>query len=204
MVNLAKTLHIWLEATHLPLQSRGIHVPDKEVVDRCFGRVVEGFTELGIKDIETAIYEMDARAKELLPDVELYPDTLYALEELQKMGKKIALITTSLRENVVKALDKYEIQHFFDVIVTNEDTERHKPNPEPLFKALEQLGGSIEEAIMIGDSDKDVDAAKNAGVDSILFFPEEHMKFYVLEDFQKLEPTHIIQDFREVLDIVRT
>ena len=53
---------------------------------------------------------------------------------------------------------------------------------------------------MIGDSDKDLGAARNFGIDSILFYPDEHRKFYNLEKLKELEPTFIIEDFKTILD----
>lgn len=200
--NLAKTLDVWLVATKAPLESRGIQISDKTIAIQCFGRPAEGYTELGITDIDAAITEMDQLAKKLMPEVELYPDALFVLEALKKKGKHTALITTSLRNNVHHLLDKYNLHDFFDIVITNEDTTLHKPHPEPLYKALEQLGGSKEDAIMIGDSDKDIGAAANAGVDSILFYPDAHEKFYNLDELQAFKPTYTIKDFRETISIV--
>jgi len=200
--NLAKTLDIWLIANRAPLESRGIQVSDKTLTIQCFGRPIEGFTELGVTDIDEALTEMDTVAKKLLPEVELYPDALFVLEAIKSKGKKTALITTSLHSNVEHLLDKYNIHHFFDVVITNEDTTRHKPHPEPLDKALEKLGGDKDSAIMIGDSDKDIGAANNAGVDSILFYPDAHEKFYDLAELQAFKPTFTVRDFKEIIDIV--
>lgn len=200
--NLAKTLDIWLVATKMPLEKRGIYISDKAIAIQCFGRPIEGYTELGIKDIDAAISEMDQLAKELMPEVELYPDTLFVLEVLKKEGKQIALITSSFRDNVHHLLEKYKLHDFFDIVITNEDTTLHKPHPDPLYKALEKLNGTKEDAIMIGDSDKDIEAAANAGIDSILFYPDAHEKFYDLNELRAFKPTHIVRDFRDVIDIV--
>lgn len=200
--NLAKTLDIWLVATKTPLESRGIQISDKQIAIQCFGRSIEGYAELGIQNVDAAITQMDQLAKQLMPEVELYPDALFVLEALQKKGKRIALITSSLHNNVHHLLEKYNLHDFFDVVITNEDTARHKPHPDPLYKALEELGGTKEDAIMIGDSDKDIGAAVNAGVDSILFYPDTHEKFYDLKELQALKPTHTVQDFRQIIDIV--
>lgn len=200
--NLAKTLDIWMVATKAPLESRGVHISDKQIAIQCFGRPIEGYAELGIKDVDAAIAQMDQVAKKLMPEVELYPDALFVLEALQKKGKQIALITTSLHANVYHLLEKYNLHSFFDVVITNEDTALHKPHPDPLYKALEELGGTKESAIMIGDSDKDIGAAANAGVDSILFYPDTHEKFYDLNELQALNPTYTVRDFRQVIDIV--
>jgi len=199
--NLAKTLDVWLEACRVPLQKRGLNLSDEEIAT-CFGAPVRRFGEWGIKDIETAIEEMEALAKQNLADVALYPDALEVLEALDASGKQMALITTSKHNFVKHLLDKYDIAHYFDVIVAGDDVTHHKPHPEPLEKALRELGGTKEQAVMIGDSDKDIGAAANAKIDSILFYPTEHSRFYKLEYLQSLNPTHVVDDFRQILKIV--
>lgn len=200
--NLAKTLDIWLAATRAPLENRGIKVSDRIISMQCFGRPTEGYMELGVKDVKLAIDEMNTLAREMLPEVELYPDALFVLEELKNAERKTALITTSPHANVVHLLDKYNLHHFFDAVITQEDTKQHKPDPEPLEKALEMLDGNKQEAIIIGDSDKDINAGNNAEIDSILFYPETHERFYSLETFKRLNPTYVVKDFREILDII--
>jgi pyrophosphatase PpaX len=198
--NLAKTLDIWLDVKRAVLAKRGIHLSDHEIAES-FGAPREYFERWGVADIDDALEEMDAIAKEKLPGVELYPDALTVLEGLKERGKQMALITTSLRTNVLHILEGYDMLHYFDVIIANEDTERHKPDPEPLEKALQELGGTKERAVMIGDSDKDLGAGLNAGIDTILFYPQEHEKFHKLDKLKELRPTYIVDDFRKILEI---
>lgn len=200
--NIAKTLDAWLIATHYPLTKRGINVSDQVIVQQCFGRPAEGYAELGVKDIDQAILEMDTAAREAMPNIELYPDALFVLEKLKQSGRKTALITTSIRTNIEHLLNKYNMRDYFDVIITNEDTNYHKPNPEPLNRALNMLKGNKDKAIMIGDSDKDIQAAANCGIDSILFYPDEHQRFYDLKELQKLNPTYEINNFLQIMNLV--
>ncbi len=199
--NLAKTLDIWLDATKAVLRAHGISKTDTEV-GASFGKMTEHFLEWGIVDPEAAYLEADKIAKRLLPEVELYPDALYVLEELRRAGKAIALITTSPHENIAHLLDKHGMKRYFDVIIAGDDVTHHKPHHEPLEMALVALGGNKEDAVMIGDSDKDVGAARNYGVDSILFFPEAHHKFYDYGKIKALKPTHIVEDFKDILRLV--
>ena len=200
--NLAKTLDIWLEACRTPIEARGLELSDEEIA-ASFGAFGKFITEWGFPDeVDAILNEADAIAKQKLPDVELYPDALEVLEGLNNMGKKLALITASPHENVSHILEKYAIKGLFAAIVGHEDTVQHKPHPEPLEKGLELLGGNKDRAVMIGDSDKDLGAAMNAGIDSILFYPPEHAKFYNLDTLKKLNPTHVVTDFRQILDIV--
>lgn len=199
--NLAKTLDIWLDACHVALEKRGIYKTDEEI-SASFGQFTKYMEEWGITDVEQTITDADAFAKTKLPEVELYPDALEVLEKLHEDGHKLVLITTSHRENVEHLLESHSIAHFFEGIIAGNETENHKPHPEPLQKGLDLLGGDKEYAVMIGDSDKDLGAAQNFGIDSILFYPKEHEKFYKLDDLKAHNPTYIVEDFREILDLV--
>ena len=55
-----------------------------------------------------------------------------------------------------------------DCLVTCEDTDKHKPDPEPIRIALRKLGSEPAEAIMLGDTMYDILCARNAGVRSVL------------------------------------
>jgi pyrophosphatase PpaX len=56
------------------------------------------------------------------------------------------------------------LREVFDVVVCGDDTERHKPDPEPILLALQRLGARVREAAYVGDSPFDVVAARAAGV----------------------------------------
>ncbi len=199
--NLAKTLDIWLDACRAALENQGVSKSDEEI-GSSFGQFTQYMHEWGVSDIKKAISDADVIAKKNLPEVELYPDALEVLEKLHGSGHKLALITTSPHENVGHLLDKYSLRNFFNEIIAADDTVNHKPHPEPLELAIKRLGGSKEAAVMIGDSDKDLGAAANAGIDSILFYPDEHRKFYDLDKLKELQPTHIVTQFPKILEIV--
>ena len=157
-----------------------MHVTDEQI-GGSFGAFVRHMIEWGISDPEVAMEEADQIAKKQLPEVALYPDAMAVLQKLHERGKQLALITSSPHENVEHILEKFDIRQFFEVIVAGDDVTNFKPHSEPLEKALALLGGSKSQAVMIGDSDKDLGAARNFGIDSILFYPPEHKKFYNLE-----------------------
>lgn len=200
--NIARTLDIWLEACRTVLGNHGIVRTDQEFAASfgAWGRFARDDWKV---DIDIVAPEMDAYAAQHLPNVELYPNALLVLQQLDALGKNIALITSSSHTNVSMQLEKYDLMQHFQVIIAGDDVVHHKPHPEPLEKALAALGGEKSRAIMIGDSDKDIGAAVNFGCDSILFYPPEHTKYYELETLQKLKPTYTISDFHDVLDIIK-
>lgn len=199
--NLAKTLDLWLQAFRTVLSEEGFNPTDEQIA-ASFGKTEAFFAELGIKEPSNMYARADVIGKAALPLVELYPDALEVLNALRNLEKKTALITSSNRENIQHLLEKYEMHALFDVVVAREDTVEQKPSPEPLFKALELLQGTATDAIMIGDSDKDLGAAQAAGIDSILFYPDEHAKFYNLETLKEYNPTFVVRDFRDIINLV--
>lgn len=198
--NIAKTLHIWMDSLRVVLARHGVERSDYEL-----GKSLGAFTayakEDWMLDIDVLWPELDAYARDHLPNVELYPDALYTIEKLYDAGKNLALITTSPHKNVSGLLNKYDLMKYFETIVAHEDTVRHKPHPEPLELSLARMNGNKESAIMVGDSDKDLAAAKNFGCDSVLFYPPEHSRFYELDDLKAHSPTYTVSDFRKIIEI---
>lgn len=90
-----------------------------------------------------------------------------ALERLHAEGRRLAVVTAKRRSTVELAFAHVPLGHLFEVIVGGDETERHKPDPEPLLLAAERLGASRDEAVYIGDSPFDVRAAKAAGMASV-------------------------------------
>ena len=199
--NLAKTLDVWLNALRVPLESRGHFLDDKEI-GADFVALRDRLEAHGYSGVDSIISEADTIATKMAPSVELYPDALEVLEALHKAGKKTALVTTSEHAYIDPLLKKYGMDRLFDAIVCGDDVEYHKPNPEPILRAISILNADPARTIMIGDSAKDIIGAQNAGIDSILFYPPGHERFFNIEHLQNLKPSYIVNDFRDVLSIV--
>ncbi len=90
-------------------------------------------------------------------------DVVRVLDALRADGRTLGVVTSKRTLSVDRAFSVIPLRDYFDVIVTVEDTERHKPEPEPLLLALERLDARPAEAAYVGDSPFDVQAAKAAG-----------------------------------------
>jgi pyrophosphatase PpaX len=96
-----------------------------------------------------------------------YPGIDDLLEQLRAAGRALGIITSKSRPTVDLALDVLPIGHYFDVLITSEDTERHKPDPAPVHAALERLGRGPARACYVGDAPFDLRAARAAGVAAV-------------------------------------
>jgi len=100
--------------------------------------------------------------------ISLFPGIEELLEELKKRSYKMALVTSRLKGTTWQGIEKFNLSRYFDVVVTCDDTDKHKPDPEPVNIALEKLGSKPEESMMVGDSMYDILCGKNAGVKTVL------------------------------------
>lgn len=204
--NIAHTLDLWPDALGEALQKRGYSLTRQQLIESTWGFVayVTNYTDISVEEATKAMNEANEIVVSRSPDVELFPDAPEVLKELKESGKHLALITTSERRMIVQVLEKYKIAGLFETIITDDDIEKNerKPHPKPLLMALERMGGTPDKAIMVGDRDKDIVAARNAGIDSVLFCSVEHQKHYSLEKLIAHKPTYVISDFRDLLKIV--
>jgi pyrophosphatase PpaX len=104
-------------------------------------------------------------AEEMIKTFEGIPDLL---KELNARGYRVAIVTSRTRESALRYLDMLEISGYFEDLVTCDDTNKHKPDPEPILVCLRKLGVTADEAVMVGDSPFDMKCANNAGVKSVL------------------------------------
>ena len=97
--------------------------------------------------------------------LEAFWEVVEVLPRLRAEGRRLGIVTAKRRETVQLAFDRIPgLESSFEVVIGSEDTERHKPDPEPILEALARLEAAPEDAAYIGDSPFDVRAAKAAGV----------------------------------------
>ena len=108
----------------------------------------------------------------------LFEGVVNLLEELEAKGIKMATVTNKGSRGVHHAYVKFDIGKYFAVSIAADDVLKGKPDPEGIFAALNKLGVEPGEALFVGDSLNDINAAKGADVKSVLvgwtFFSEDH------------------------------
>lgn len=93
------------------------------------------------------------------------PGMLDVLAVLKREGRKVGVVTAKRRATVQLAFAAIpELESHLDVVVGADDTERHKPHPDPLLFALGLFGETAGRAAYVGDSPFDVQAAKAGGL----------------------------------------
>jgi HAD superfamily hydrolase (TIGR01549 family) len=196
---LIPSLPLWLKAFREALNYYGITVSDSEVVSRCFYRAWEDVAEdFNVKPVSNFCLRVKLCLRQAFLEATLYPFARDVLIHCRKHGMLTALVTSSPREVVTETLLRLKLKDLFESIVSGDDGPNYKPRPEPLFAALDALGLPASEALMIGDSEADIQAGKAAGTFTALFTPKDHVRFNDADSLLSVKPDLVLSDFTEL------
>ena len=103
------------------------------------------------------------RAKE--ESLRTYPKVQSTLNNIRVLGLKLGLITDAPSREAWTRLYSVKIHNSFDRVITSDDTNTFKPNPQPFNLMLKHFNIFPHEAVMVGDwPERDLDGAKSVGI----------------------------------------
>jgi len=130
-----------------------------------------------------------------------YPHNIALLCDVRREGYLTALATQSHREQARRVLDILGLDDEFNVVVTRDDVEHGKPDPEMHLLAARELGVRPEECLAIEDSPAGVKAAQAAGAEIVAVTTDlTRQKF---RDTSLLDRSHVVDDPRALPKVVR-
>jgi len=154
----------------------------------------EGFDEKYGDDVRTA---EKALYRAMIDEVEPLEGARDLIVDLKKRGHEVVLASSANADDVDTYLDLLDARTLADGWTTSDDVEATKPEPDLIKAAVEKAGGG--DAVMVGDSTWDCEAAKRAGLETLAVlmggFSEDE-----LLDAGASAVFYSIQDLREKLD----
>jgi pyrophosphatase PpaX len=121
------------------------------------------------------------------------------LVRLHDEGRRLGIVTAKRRSTAALAFAAVQVSHLFETVVGGDDTERHKPHPEPLLLAAERMGADPGRTAYVGDSPFDVAAAKAAGMYSVAV---TWGRIHDRARLEQAEPDAIVDSAEELLEHV--
>ena len=126
-------------------------------------------------EIHTLRYEID---QDYLQNVIDYkPDADTFIRWLKERGYILTIATTTKRSNMeiyrtrnTGMTEKVKIDDYFQLVYTREDAREIKPNPEIYLRVMTELGDSAQECLVFEDSLIGLEAARNAGMESVAVY----------------------------------
>ena len=102
----------------------------------------------------------------LKKEVKLFPQAKEFLLKLKK-NHKLGLVTVGSKKRVNGEIKRYGLRGIFSAVITADDVEKLKPDPEALILCAKKLRVDPEDCVYVGDSRGDIIAAKKAGMVSL-------------------------------------
>jgi len=95
----------------------------------------------------------------------LYPHVRITLSELLRMGIRLGVVSDAPRLPVWLRIVSLNLHHYFEKVITFDDTGERKPSPKPFLKIIDDMKIKPQNAIMVGDwAERDIVGAKNIGM----------------------------------------
>ena len=152
------------------LAEHGIYPPEMEVFrhegEKGADSIRYFFREAGKELDEADIPKILKRVLEIyysFPPMKTMPGAFDVLKKLKDNGRRLALVTGSVRYDVDQRLSDQQ-RALFDAIVTQDDVTKGKPDPEPYAQALKKLNVAPEKALVIENAPLGIKSAKGAGI----------------------------------------
>jgi len=124
--------------------------------------ITRNFTKLeAVSEAILEYYDLYEKAHGSMDEINSIRELLMVLKE---DGRHIAVVTGKSRKAFDISSEALQISSYFDYVVTGDDVEKPKPDPEGIFKTMKFVGASPEEVVFLGDSNADIVAGKAAGV----------------------------------------
>ena len=119
------------------------------------------------------------------------------LLRLHEQGHRLGVVTAKRRSTVELAFARVPIAHLFETVVGGDETQKHKPDPEPLLLAAERMNARPDQTAYVGDSPFDIRAAKAAGMHAIAV---TWGRIHDRERLEREEPDAIVDTAEELLE----
>ena len=97
-----------------------------------------------------------------------FPETARVLESLRVRGKRIGVVSGKKAYKIVNLLRANGLDGYPETVVGFDETDRHKPFPDPILKGMSSFDVPKDETVYVGDSPNDALAAEAAGVDCVI------------------------------------
>jgi HAD superfamily hydrolase (TIGR01509 family) len=162
--------YLHVDAWHRAFQTLGIDVEAWRIhrsIGQDAGELLASL--VGEKDEEWITRAKDLHAenyKALAPRLRLLPEARSLLESLDDLGVRVVLATSAPQEELEILLELINADEIIHDTTNADDVDVAKPSPEIVQVALDRAGVEAHEAVFVGDSEWDIEAATRAGVRS--------------------------------------
>ncbi|WP_055667195.1 HAD family hydrolase [Desnuesiella massiliensis] len=153
-------------------------------------------SKLGITNILDCNVKWNRYLKEYFHHVKVFDDIKDTLIKLNEIGILTGIVTSKTKEEFLNDFVPFELNNYFKLVVCADDTEKHKPNPDPILKFIELSGADKSKTIYIGDTKYDMDCAFGADIDFAL-------ALWGAKSSVGINANYILENPKQVLELIK-
>src|SRR2546430_444600 len=185
---------------HATREVLGREYEDAELMQAVGGPGLEAqLAAFGPDRIDELVRVYLAHNEPLHDDLEACAGMEEVLGRLHEEGRRLGVVTAKRRATVELAFASVPLGHLFETVVGGDETERHKPDPEPLLLAARRMNAEPGDIAYVGDSPFDLRAAKAAGLHAVaVTWGRSHDRGRL----EREEPDAIVDSAEELLEHV--
>jgi pyrophosphatase PpaX len=185
---------------HAAKEVLGIEPPEDELMAAVGGPGLEAqmrsLAPDRVEELVTAYRAHNEPLHDQLASCEGIDDVLVRLKD---DGRRLGIVTAKRRATVELAFANVPLGHLFETVVGGDETEHHKPDPQPLLLAADRLHVRPDDCAYVGDSPFDIRAAKAAGMHAVaVTWGGIHSR----EKLEREHPDAIVDTPEELLDVL--
>lgn len=185
-----------VESLYLALMEHGVDIPREKIHQHAIAFSIQSLLFQVSEQCGCAVESMQQRYSQISGgkylDIKLMEGALETLTSLQKAGADHYVFTHRGR-TTIPVLDNLHITGFFREILTSQSGFRRKPDPEALLYLMEKHNLDPDNTYYVGDRALDMECAKNAGIQGILFLKPGCM------DVSGAGETYVVTDLKDIL-----
>lgn len=155
----------------------------------------EALTQLGVPDLVESNAKWNRYFKEYFHQVRVFDGIKDTLVKLNEIGVSTGIVTSKTKAEFVSDFIPFRLANYFKLVVCADDTEKHKPDPEPILKLIEMSGADKSKTIYIGDTKYDRDCAFGAGIDFAL-------ALWGAKSSHGMNPTYVFEHPEQILGLI--
>jgi pyrophosphatase PpaX len=153
---------------HATREVLGLEFRDEELMQAVGGPGLEAQMAVFAPDrVEELVRVYRAHNEPLHEELESCAGMDDVLVRLKEEGRRLGIVSAKRRVTIELAFAQVPLGHLFETVVGGDETQRQKPEPEPLLLAAERLHVSPRECAYVGDSPFDMRSARAAGMHGI-------------------------------------
>ena len=185
---------------HAAKEVLGVEPPEDELMAAVGGPGLEAqMRALAPDRVEELIVTYRAHNEPLHGELACCAGVDDVLVRLKDAGRRLGVVSAKRRETIELAFAHVPLGHLFDVVVGGDETERHKPDPEPLLCAAKRLRVSPRICVYVGDSPFDIRAARSAGMYGVAV---TWGGIHTRERLEREKPDAIVDNAEELLGVL--